>query len=123
MADRPPLRILVCGGRNFSDRKALYWALDDIHRSRGISCIIHGAAPGADRMAGEWGHEHDVPVIPFRADWGRYGLSAGMKRNTKMLEHGKPDGVVAMPGGVGTADMKRKSRAAGLIVWEPLAKV
>jgi predicted Rossmann-fold nucleotide-binding protein len=31
----------------------------------------------------------------------------------------KPDGVVAFPGGDGTADMVRRARAAGVKVWEP----
>lgn len=70
--------------------------------------------------AGEWGREHDVPVIPFRPKFGRYSGYAITRNNWKMLEHGKPDGVVAM---AGATDMKRRARAAGLIVWEPLAKV
>src|SRR5262249_25506155 len=31
----------------------------------------------------------------------------------------KPDGVVAFPGGTGTADMIRRAKKAGLEVWKP----
>ena len=31
-----------------------------------------------------------------------------------MIDEGRPDFVVALPGGVGTADMVRKARAAGI---------
>lgn len=36
-----------------------------------------------------------------------------------MLDEGKPNGVVAFPGGAGTAHMIRISREAGIGVWEP----
>jgi len=36
-----------------------------------------------------------------------------------MIDDGKPDGVVAFPGGTGTADMIRRAKKAGLKVWEP----
>jgi predicted Rossmann-fold nucleotide-binding protein len=35
-----------------------------------------------------------------------------------MLAEGRPDAVIAFPGGKGTADMVRKARAAGLPVVE-----
>jgi ABC-type branched-subunit amino acid transport system substrate-binding protein len=35
-----------------------------------------------------------------------------------MIREGKPDAVVAFPGGRGTADMVRQARAAGIEVRE-----
>jgi ABC-type sugar transport system substrate-binding protein len=35
-----------------------------------------------------------------------------------MLDEGKPDIVVAFPGGTGTADMVRRARKAGVVVIE-----
>jgi hypothetical protein len=37
-------------------------------------------------------------------------------RNQAMLDYGKPDLVVAFPGGKGTADMVRRARVAGVKV-------
>lgn len=37
-----------------------------------------------------------------------------------MLEEGRPHGVIALPGGGGTADVVRRARAAGLPVWQPM---
>jgi hypothetical protein len=45
-----------------------------------------------------------------------------MIRNTQMLAEGRPDGVVAFPGGRGTANMVRQAAAAGLGVWFPCGK-
>lgn len=115
-----PLRILVCGGRDYADHNAVTSVLNVLHAERGIAVLIHGAAPGADDLAGEWAHEHGVPVLPFPANWRGYGKGAGPIRNRQMLEEGRPDGVVAFPGGTGTANMIRQSEAAGVTVWRPI---
>jgi predicted Rossmann-fold nucleotide-binding protein len=114
------MRLLVCGGRNFDDRERLLTAMNSAVRgvSMATVTVIHGGARGADSMAGVIANDVRVPVIVFRADWERDGNSAGPKRNQRMLDEGKPDLVLAMPGGVGTADMVRRARAAGVPVME-----
>lgn len=115
---RPPVRVIVCGGRDFADREAVYRALDRLNSLRRIVELIEGGAPGADRMAADWAAERLVKLTEVRAEWDRYGPSAGPKRNRKMLEL-KPDGVVAFPGGRGTMDMIRAATEAGVPVWHP----
>jgi hypothetical protein len=115
------LRVLVCGGRDYSDRGAVFAALDRLKHERGVACVIHGDASGADYLAGEWAEGEDIPVLRFPADWQRYGRAAGPKRNAMMLVGGKPDGVVAFPGGRGTADMVRQAEVCGVPVWRPVA--
>lgn len=44
--------------------------------------------------------------------------AGGPLRTTQMLVEGRPDAVIAFPGGKGTAHMVRKARAAGLPVVE-----
>lgn len=44
---------------------------------------------------------------------------AGPIRNRRMLEQGKPDLVVAFPGGAGTANMVRLTEAAALPLLRP----
>lgn len=114
------MRILVCGGRNFSDAAACYRMLDRIHRERGIDVIIEGNARGADRLAGYWARKHGVENLKFPADWKAHGHKAGPIRNAAMLADGRPDAVMAFPGGRGTADMVRRAREAEIPVWEPL---
>lgn len=50
------------------------------------------------------------------ADWKKHGKAAGPIRNGIMLRDGKPDMVVAFPGGRGTANMVDQARLADLIV-------
>ena len=58
----------------------------------------------------------------YPAQWDVYGRRAGPIRNQEMIDEGKPDGVVAFPGGKGTADMVRRAEAAGLKVWFPCGR-
>ena len=121
MSEQNPtgMRVLVCGGRDYADRDAVFAALDHLAHRRGVAVVIHGAARGADTLAADWATARNVPALPFPADWKRAGKAAGHIRNQRMLDEGRPDGVVAFPGGTGTADMIRRSKAAGLKVWEP----
>lgn len=80
--------------------------------------ILHGGASGADRLAGQWAERCGVNNIEFTAHWNQYGKRAGYVRNAQMLEEGKPDLVVAFPGGKGTAMMVKLARDAGVEVIE-----
>lgn len=112
------MRVLVCGGRDYNDQKRVSNILTGI----GPTAIIHGNASGADECADRWALANEIPVLPFAADWGRFGKAAGPLRNQKMLDDGKPDLVVAFPGGRGTADMVAKARKSGVLVMEIAAK-
>lgn len=107
------MRVLVCGGRDFVDRKFLEEVLDDLNTRRGpFEVVIHGGARGADTLAGLWAKRRGVPIELYPADWGRHGRSAGPVRNAEMLTRGRPDLIIAFPGGAGTADMVRQGYAA-----------
>lgn len=86
--------------------------------SNDVECIIHGAARGADTLAAEWASLANVPVKAYPANWERDGVAAGPIRNRLMLLDGKPDFVIAFPGGLGTADMVKIARDAGIQVME-----
>ncbi len=108
--------VLVCGGRDFEDREHLDTTLDAIHARTPISLVIHGGAKGADMMACEWAEANGVTYRRFLASWITDGKAAGPIRNARMLAEGKPDLVVAFPGGKGTTDMITKAQAKGVTV-------
>jgi hypothetical protein len=124
------MRVLVCGGRDFGkiESEALLVArtLDALDDDHPISEMFHGGAKGADLLAATWAVarnalRRDVPRIiihEFPADWDAHGKAAGPLRNQRMIDEGKPDLVVAFPGGSGTADCVRRARAAGIPVQE-----
>lgn len=110
------MRVLVCGGRDYSDRGRVFNVLSKLHVDAGITLIIEGGARGADRLASEWAEASLVPCDRYEADWEAYGSFAGPMRNKVMLSAGKPDLVIAFPGRRGTADMIRKAHRAGVSV-------
>jgi hypothetical protein len=112
------MKALICGGRDFLDDVRLAESIIEVQRVKGkISCVIQGGARGADRLAKDWAIVSGIPMIEMPANWLFYGKSAGAIRNASMLQFGKPDIVIAFPGGRGTADMIKKAEAAGVEVW------
>lgn len=127
-------RLLVCGGRSYSNAVMVYRTLDTLHATRRFTDLIQGGASGADALGRDWAITHPEiirweckaawrdlshadAVIKVRRDGVRYDAKAGHRRNVRMLEW-KPDIVVAFPGGDGTKDMVTLARAAGVEVME-----
>lgn len=115
------MRLLVCGGRSYSNKDFVFSCLDGVRKKKGITCVIHGDATGADRLAKLWAQMNDVEDIPYPADW-TMGRRAGPIRNERMLKESMPDGVIAFTGGAGTMNMVRLARSAGVKVWCPEEK-
>jgi len=129
------MRLLICGGRTFSDMMRLHMGILQVcdMMGRRLSVVIHGDAPGADRLAQAWCEFNGVPSERYPADWsnitvpgavlrfgrhGMYNARAGIDRNQRMLDEARPDAYLAMPGGTGTADMVHRCRQAGLMGLE-----
>lgn len=112
------MKLIVCGGRDYTDRDAVFHALDEVNAKRRVTIVIHGCQRGADRLAGQWARERGILCAEVEALWKVHGNAAGPRRNRAMLTLG-PDGVVAFPGGTGTADMVRAALEAGVKVWCP----
>lgn len=112
--ERLPIRVLVCGGRDFRDWQRLATELDRLHAERDFAEVIHGAAPGADTLADTWARSRGIVPSRYYALWQTEGKAAGPRRNQRMLDEGRPDLVVAFPGGKGTEDLVRRAKAAGV---------
>lgn len=112
------MKVIVCGGRDFNDERAVFNALDKAHSHKPISMVIHGGARGADLLAGEWAESRGIISARVDALWDAHGKAAGPRRNRAMLDL-FPEGIIAFPGGRGTADMVAAAREAGVKVWQP----
>lgn len=112
------MRVLVCGGRDYRNYETVYeWIRDQVDFG-GCVTVIHGGCSGADNVADYVAGELGLDIEVYPADWKRHGKAAGPIRNQQMLDDGKPDIVLAFPGGRGTADMVRRAKAAGVRVVE-----
>jgi hypothetical protein len=111
-------KVLVCGGRDYNDFDRLEDELNRIERAYGVITIISGCARGADSLAIKYAETYGDDVLKFPADWDKHGRAAGPIRNQQMLDEGKPDLVIAFPGGKGTMDMINRSKKANIEVIE-----
>jgi hypothetical protein len=83
-------RVLVCGGRDYRDRGAVYAALDSLHAEHRFSMVIAGGARGADALAADWARDRGIPTEIYMADWEHFGRKAGPFRNGRMLAEASP---------------------------------
>lgn len=107
------MRAIICGGRKFNDWPYFMAVME---RVPPLTHIISGGATGADQMAIEYAQMYHIPCTVIKADWKVLGKYAGPDRNRRMIAVGKPDLVVAMPGGKGTANMVALAKAARIKV-------
>ena len=112
------LRVLVCGGRNYRDQEHVWTFLSELNAKQPIGLLIHGAATGADRLAQAWARNRLIPDREFESNWPVDGAAAGPMRNQRMIDEGKPDLVVAFPGGPGTTDLMQRAKMHGVKVIE-----
>jgi hypothetical protein len=109
-------KVLVCGGRHYSDRANVYRALNALMDELETPLfVIHGKMTGADMIAGDWAALRGQPCAEVKPLWDYYDRSAGPRRNEWMLFL-QPDLVVAFPGNDGTRNMIAKAEAAGVPV-------
>lgn len=110
-------RIIVCGGRDFSDRQLCFEVLDCIRTVDGEFEIVSGHAKGADTFGEEYAEANGVKVTIFKPDWKKYGKAAGPIRNGQMLAYALENNplVIAFWNGKsrGTKNMIEQARKAG----------
>lgn len=102
-SDSRPFRVLVTGSRTWSDRAAVWTALDEVLAVRHQVTVVHGACPrGADAHAHDWvvrrQRDHQpVDEEAHPAQWrvtdpttgtSRVDRGAGIARNARMVAAG-----------------------------------
>lgn len=122
--------IIICGGRNYNDRKTLENALNRLKLKTPVILVITGGAKGADTLGRIWAEKNGIASTVINADWDRYGKSAGYLRNRSMattLMRWKEEqldersiGIVAFPGGRGTQMMTEIAAEMNIPVWHPV---
>lgn len=108
----------MCGGRDFADRDLFLSRVEAVHARYGVTVVIEGGARGADAMARQWALHAGLELVTMHAEWDRYGPRAGSIRNRRMAVEGRPNAVLAFPGGPGTRNMIGIARELRITVWE-----
>lgn len=81
------MKIIIAGGRDYSDYKKLCSVCDNVMRNLKKVEIVSGVAKGADSLGERYAKEHDIPIKQFPADWAEYGKAAGYRRNSDMADY------------------------------------
>lgn len=85
------MKVLICGDRHWKDKEFIRNAMQILPAG---TVVIHGAARGADTIAGDIAKAMGLQVLAFPAQWNTLGKAAGPVRNMNMLGEG-PDVVWA----------------------------
>lgn len=109
----------IVGSRDYPEIEQVYTVLGEMVTPH--DTIVSGGARGVDFAAESWAGRNKVPCVVIEPDWKTYGRSAGMKRNTQIVE--AADIVVAFWDGDshGTKDSIDKALRMGktLLVIQP----
>jgi hypothetical protein len=81
------MKIIIAGGRTFNDYALLCQNCNKTLSLQTEIEIVSGTANGADKLGEQYANENGYPIKKFPADWGKYGKSAGYKRNEEMAKY------------------------------------
>jgi hypothetical protein len=127
------MRTIIAGGRAFDSMHVLLRAIDEsgfeisevVSGACGIDADVvsreHRTALGADGLGETYARLNGLPVRRFYAAFSKSGPKAGPMRNAVMAEYAADAlpaaGLIALPGGRGTASMIREARKRRLHVY------
>lgn len=109
-------KVIIAGGRDFSNYETLKKACDKILVNSDCMEIVSGTARGADQLGERYAKEKGYMIKRFPADWNTHGKKAGFLRNKEMAEYA--DALIAFWDGSsrGTNHMINLAKQQGLRV-------
>lgn len=81
------MKVIIAGGRNFRNYDLLQKKCDVLLRNQKNIEIVSGGAKGADYWGECYAEDNNLRLKIFKADWDKYGKSAGYRRNVQMAEY------------------------------------
>lgn len=81
------MRVIIAGGRNYTDYKRLCKVCDRMLRNQTEVEIVSGKAKGADKLGELYAEERGYPLEEFPTNWDEFGKRAGYIRNKQMAEY------------------------------------
>lgn len=87
------MKVIIAGSRNFNDYDKLSKVCTRTLLNKNEIEIVSGTANGADKLGEKFAIDNGYSLKKFPANWGKFGIKAGNKRNAKMAEYA--DGLIA----------------------------
>lgn len=109
------MRTIIAGSRGVTSPKTIESAVEKSGISPSV--VLSGTARGVDKLGEDWARKRGIEIERYPADWGKFGKSAGYKRNSLMA--GKAEALIAVWDGEskGTKHMIDIARKGGLKVF------
>lgn len=109
------MKTIIAGSRNITDIRHVFSAARNCGWE--ITSVVSGCARGVDSLGEIWALRNNITVYPFPAEWGKYGKSAGYRRNHEMANNA--EALIAIWDGVsmGTKHMIELAQELGLRVY------
>lgn len=79
------MKLAIVGSRTFNDYGKLSKFIYENFDVNQITHIISGGARGADSLGEKFAEEHNKYLVVFPAEWEKYGIRAGFKRNIDII--------------------------------------
>jgi hypothetical protein len=76
------MAILITGDRNWTE----YQKIESEILKHNPECLILGDCRGVDTLAKKVAIKYNINYVVLKADWNKYGTSAGPIRNKQMIE-------------------------------------
>lgn len=108
-------KVIIAGTRNFNDYRMLCEYVDfKLSNIKDDIEIVSGRCRGADLLGEKYAIERGYKLKTFPAEWSRYGMSAGVRRNKEMARYA--DALIVFWDGEskGTTNMIIEAKKEGL---------
>ena len=107
--------IAIAGGKDVTNADAIFRRLEKAKAKYADMVLVHGGAPGIEKIAASWADRNGVHQIVCKPDWDRHGKAAPFRRNDELLNL-LPRGIIAFPGSGITDNLVDKARTLGIPV-------
>jgi hypothetical protein len=109
------MKVIIAGCRWFEDYFTLVRAISESEFD--ITEIFSGNAQGVDSLGNQYAKMNNIPLRIFKAEWKKYGKSAGPRRNQQMVD--EADALIALWDfkSIGTKDTITKAQQKNLKVF------
>jgi hypothetical protein len=87
------MKVIIAGSRNFNDYDKLFQVCTRTLLNKNEIEIVSGTANGADKLGEKFAIDNGYSLKKFPANWEKFGIKAGSKRNAEMGEYA--DGLIA----------------------------
>lgn len=105
------MKVVIAGSRSITDHDLVTEVIFD--SGFDITEVVCGGAYGVDLIGKRWGHDRDIRVKMFMADWEKHGKKAGPIRNQAMAEYADAAIIICNDSSKGALSMLNSIKNVG----------